>query len=108
LALVALAGWAAWAIVLLNLSPSKLLTYLAFFAPLTIALTATSTLVAYLVEHRRQEYAGLRRAGRRGFSFATAVVVNLAFLAAHRWSIFIAALSVLATVAVDVLASRRD
>lgn len=108
LALVGLAGWAAWAIVLFNLSPSKLLTYVAFFAPLAIALSATSTLAAYLVEHRQPEYASLRRAGRRGFSFAAAIVVNLAFLAAHRWSIFVAALTVLAILAVDIVASRRD
>jgi membrane protease YdiL (CAAX protease family) len=107
LALMALVGWTTWAIVLFNLSPSKLLTYLAFFAPLAIALTATATLVAYVVEHRRQDYASLRSAGRRGFSFAVAVVVNLAFLAAQHWSVFVAVLSVLVPVAADVLASRR-
>lgn len=107
-ALVALVGWAAWAIVLFNLSPSKLLTYLAFFAPLAIALAATATLAAYALEHYRQDYASLRSAGRRGFSFAVVVVVNLAFLAAHRWSVFVAALTVLVALAGDVLAGRRD
>jgi hypothetical protein len=108
LALIALVGWAAWAIVLFNLSPSKLLTYLAFFVPLAVALTASATLAAYLVEYQRQKYASLRSAGRRGASFAAVVVVNLAFLAAHRWSVIVAALTILAAVAADVLASRRE
>src|SRR5947199_6858072 len=70
LALIALVGWAAWTIVLFNLSPSKLLTYLAFFVPLAIALTASATLVAYAVEYQRQDYASLKSAGRRGVLFS--------------------------------------
>jgi hypothetical protein len=108
LALIAVAGWAAWSVVVINLNPSKLLTYLAFFAPLSIALIATATLAAYVVDFRRLEYASLRIAGRRGFSFAAVVVINLSVLAAHHWSVFVAAVTVLIAVAGDVLASRRD
>ncbi|HEY8684837.1 MAG TPA: hypothetical protein VIO57_04450 [Chloroflexota bacterium] len=107
-ALAALAGWAVWGIVLLTLAPSKLLTYLAFFIPLAVAASATATLVAYGLEQRRTHYASLRTAGRRGASIAAVVVLNLAFLAAHRWTVFLAALSVVAAVAVDVIAARRD
>lgn len=107
LALIALAGWAAWAIVLFNLTPSKLLTYVAFFLPFFIALAASATLVAYLVEQQRYQFAGLRAAGRRGASFAAVVVINLAFLAAHHWSVPVLAVTALAAVGADVLVSRR-
>jgi hypothetical protein len=105
--LAALAGWAVWGIVLLTLPPSKLLTYLAFFVPLAVALAATATLAAYGIEQRQTHYAGLRGAGRRGASFAAVVIVNLAFLAAHSWTVFLAALCVVAAIALDIVASRR-
>ena len=107
-ALAALAGWAAWVIVLFTLPPSKLLTYLAFFIPLAIATASTATLLAYALEQRRTHYASLTGAGRRGASFAAVVILNLAFLAAHRWTVVIAALSVLVAIAVDIVASRRS
>jgi hypothetical protein len=107
-ALAAMAGWAVWGIVLFTLAPNKLLTYLAFFIPLAVAVTSSATLVAYWLEQQRTHYAGLQRAGRRGASCAGVVIVNLAFLAAHRWTPFIAVLSVLAAIAIDVVASRRD
>jgi hypothetical protein len=47
-------------------------------------------------------------AGRRGASFAAVVIFNLAFLAAHRWTVVIAAISVLVAIAVDIVASRRS
>ncbi len=107
-ALAALAGWAVWGVVVFTLAPSKLLTYLAFFLPLAVALTSTATLVAYGLEHRRTHYASLTGAGRRGVSFGAVAIVNLAFLAAHRWTVFLAAVTVVAAIAIDVVAARRD
>lgn len=107
-ALVAAAGWAAWAIVLFNLSPSRLLSYIAFMAPLAVALAATASLAAYFVEHQRDGYASLRAAARRGALFAIVIVVNLTCLGAHRWSVVVLALSVVVIVGLDVVAARRS
>ena len=106
--LIALAAWAVWAIVLFSLAPSKLLTYIAFLAPLAVALAATGTLAAYAFEHQRHQYATLRPAFRRGFSFSVVVIVNLSLLAAHRWSIVVPAVCVLAAVVAEGIARRRD
>jgi hypothetical protein len=107
LALVAVVAWAAWTVVVFTLAPSKLLTYLAFFAPLSLAVASTCTLAAYLIERWREGYASLRAAARRGALAAALVVLNLSALAAHHWSIYLGALSILAAVAVDVIATRR-
>lgn len=107
-ALAAVAGWAVWGTVVFTLPPSKLLTYLAFFVPLAVAITSTATLVAYGLEHQRTHYASLLSAGRRGALFGAILVVNLAFLAAHRWTVFLGALTVVAAIATDVVAARRD
>ncbi|HEX6506716.1 MAG TPA: hypothetical protein VF221_03700 [Chloroflexota bacterium] len=107
LAVIALAAWAAWAIVLLTLPPSKLLTYLAFFAPLSLAVGATGALAAYLVAFRRTGDDSLVAAVRRGVLLAAVVVVNLACLAAHHWSVYVGVLSAVAAVFLDVFATRR-
>jgi hypothetical protein len=85
IALVAAACWLVWGTVLFSLSPSRLLTYLAFFAPLFAALAATGTLIAYAVEWRLGRYPALGAAGRRGLLLAGVVVINLAVQAAHIW-----------------------
>lgn len=97
-----------WGVVVFTLPPSKLLTYLAFFLPLSVALTSTATLLAYGLEYRRTRYASLRVAGRRGVEFGCVAIVNLAFLAAHKWTVILAVVSVVAAIAVDVFATRRD
>jgi hypothetical protein len=107
-ALAALVGWVVWCAVLLTLPPSKLLTYMAFFIPLAVAVASTATLVAYGLEQRRAHYATLRSAGRRGASFAAVVIVNLACLAAHRWTVLLAALTIVAVIALDIVAARRS
>lgn len=106
--LAALAAWAIWAVVLFSLAPSKLLTYIAFLAPLAIALAATGTLGAYAFEHRRHQYATLRPAFRRGFSLSGVTIINLSFLAAHHWSVIVFAVSALAAVIAEVVALRRN
>ncbi len=106
-ALLALAGWAVWAAVVFNVAPSKLLTYLAFFAPLAVALTATGTIVASLLERRRHSFVSWRVAFRRGAGFAAVVILNGAFLAAHRWSVVLIAVSVLAVIVADMVAGRH-
>jgi 4-amino-4-deoxy-L-arabinose transferase-like glycosyltransferase len=106
-ALAALVGWTVWGVVVFTLSPSKLLTYLAFFIPLAVAVTSTATLVAYGLEHRRTHFASLTTAGRRGVLVGAVVVINLAFLAAHRWTVLLPAITIVAAIAIDLIAVRR-
>jgi hypothetical protein len=93
-AVVGVAAWAVWATVLLTLPPSRLLTYLAFFAPMFVGMACIGALSSYTVEWRRGYYPSLRASLRRGVLAAAVVVANLAFLAAHRWTPLFAAVSV--------------
>lgn len=102
LAACALAGWGVWLAVILSLAPSRLLTYLAFFLPLSFALAATGTLAAYAVEWRRELLPSLVRAGSRGILFAAVVVTNLTFQAAHRWTPIVTVVALAIAVLIDL------
>jgi len=103
---VALAAWAAWAVVFTTLAPSRLLTYLAFFAPLTIALLCTLTLAAYALNRRLGNDAGLRSSARLGALAAGLVVANLALAAAHRWSLLTAGITIVLATIVNIVLRR--
>lgn len=83
---VAVVCWLVWLTVLLTVPPSKLLTYVAFLAPLTVAVAATGSLIAYGVESRLDPFPEIGRSVRRGVLLALVVSVNLALLGAHRWT----------------------
>lgn len=104
---IAVAGWAVWAIVLLTLAPARLLTYLAFFAPLAVALAATSALAIYAAEWRSGRLPSLRASIRRGTLVALLIVASLALQASHHWSVPGAGISILAALAVEAIAERR-
>jgi len=108
LLLLAAVGWAIWLTVFLTVPPSRLLTYLAFLAPLGIAVTATGALVAYAVDWHRGFAPSLLTCGRRGGLAAGVIVLNLALGGAHRWSVFVGAGSLVASILVDVVLARRD
>jgi hypothetical protein len=108
LALAAIAAWGVWLVVLFTLPPARLLTYLAFFVPLSVAVGCTGTLVAYGLEWRLGYFPSLGTCLRRGFLAAVAVVLNLAFLAAHRWILPIGAVSIAAAVFTDLAAALRN
>lgn len=106
--MVAAGFLAVWLAVVLTLSPQRLLTFLAFFAPLFGALAAIGAVVAYAVEWQRGYYPSLRECLRRGVLGAGVVVLNLALVAAHRWKLPVAGGSVAAAILLDiVLAWRR-
>lgn len=107
LALVALAGWIAWLLVLLNLQPARLISYTAFFTPLWVALAASGALVAYGIDWRRGLMPGLIQSGRRGALAASVVVLNLALLASHHWSLPVGAITLVAATTFDIFAARR-
>lgn len=108
LVLVAVACLAIWAAVLLTLQPARLLTYLAFFVPLGIALAALATIGVYALEWRRGLFPSLSRCVRRGALIAVVIVANLAVRAGHRWTLLIALGSVAVALLVDAVAARRD
>jgi hypothetical protein len=106
--MVALAAWAVWLTVVFSLQPARLLTYLAFFLPLSVALTASATIGLYALEWRMGRLPRLRAELRRGALLSGAVIANLAFLAAHRWSLLVFGVAVLLCLTVEGLAARRD
>jgi hypothetical protein len=108
LALVAVAAWIVWGIVVFNLAPARLLTYLAFFAPLWVALAATGALIAYGVEWRRGFLPSLMASARRGMLAATIIDVTLAFQAAHRWGVPAGLVALGAALAIELALTRSQ
>lgn len=107
-ALVAGVSWAIWLNVVFSLHPARLLTYLAFFIPLSVALATTSAIGIHLVESRAGHLPGLRQSLRRGILVAGVIVANMAFLAASRWSVLVLGVSILAALSVEVGMARRE
>lgn len=105
--LAGLAGFLVWLAVVLIIPPERLLTYVAFFLPLWVTLGSAGAIGAYAADWKRGLAPSLRVSARRGALFATTVELNLAFLAAHRWSLPLLGVSVLLAVAVDVASSAR-
>jgi hypothetical protein len=107
LTVVTLVAWVAWLAVVVSLPPARLLSYLAFFAPLWLALATSGAILAYTVEWRRGGWPGLIPCGRRGALGASVIVLNLACKAASHWSPGLLAISVVAAVVTDIALARR-
>jgi hypothetical protein len=108
IALVALSAWSIWITVLFSLEPARLLTYIAFFVPLGLALAATASLGAYGLDWRSGRRPSLHSATRRGLLFALLAVANLSFLAAHRWSPVVGVVLILLTLGAETALAHRD
>jgi hypothetical protein len=108
LALIGAMGWAAWLTVVMSLAPSRLLSYVAFFAPLAVALSATATIVLYAIDWWRGRLPTLRTCLRRAVLIAAVIEVNLAFLGARLWLAGVAAISIAAAVLLEVALSVRN
>jgi hypothetical protein len=107
IALVAASAWSVWITVLFSLAPARLLTYLAFFAPLYVALAASGALAAYWLDWKQGTIPSLRTSVRRGALFALLAVANLAFLAGHRWSPVVGFVTILAVLAIEASTLRK-
>lgn len=105
---VGILAWLLWGAVLLTLAPSRLLTYVAFFAPLAVAVAATGSVVAFLAERHLGYIPRLGVALRRGVLAAAVGVVNLAALAAHKWLLVIGGVTLIGAVVVDIAVERRE
>ncbi|MGH2449320.1 MAG: hypothetical protein ACRDFS_12055 [Chloroflexota bacterium] len=108
LGVLAAGSWLAWALVVLNIPPHKLVTYAAFFVPLWLALASTATLVSYAAERRRGDYPKLRVDARRGVLVASVIAVNLAFEFAHAWSLPILLISIVLAAGIEGAYQRRE
>jgi len=108
LALIAAAAWIVWVAVLVGLPPHKLLTYLAFFGPLFVALAATTAIGIHLTAWRRGLIPRVAISVERGALTAFVAVANLVFLAAHRWTWPVGAITVGIVLALDAMLARRD
>lgn len=108
IALVAVSAWSIWITVLFSLAPARLLTYIAFFTPLFVALAASATLGGYGIDWKQGNRPSLRSAARRGTLFACLAIANLAFLAAHRWSPVVGVVTILLVIAAEASAIRKS
>jgi hypothetical protein len=107
LGFVAMVGWASWLLVATNLAPARLLTYIAFFTPLAIALFSTTTLTSYVLAWRAGRSPSLRACARRGVLSSVLVIANLALLAGHRWNVLAGVVTLAVVVVADVMLARR-
>jgi hypothetical protein len=107
LAVVGAVSWTAWLLVATNLAPARLLTYIAFFLPLTASIFATATLLSYAAERRLRRFPSLTASARRGALTAALITVNLALQAAHEWNPLIALATVAVVLAANLLVERR-
>lgn len=108
LGLIALAAWVVWGVVLFNMVPSRLLSYMAFLTPLTVALTASGSIGAYVIEYRMGYVPALRSCVRRGLLVAAVLVLNLVVLAAHRWALPLLGVSAVLALGVELAMQRRE
>jgi hypothetical protein len=100
--LIAIAAWGVWLTVFLTLPPARLLTYLAFFTPLAVAVLCTATVIAYGIDWQRGYFPSLQECLRRGTLSAGVVVLNLVAMAAHKWSLPVALISIVAAILTDI------
>jgi hypothetical protein len=101
-------GWAAWLTVVMSLAPSRLVSYVAFFAPLAVALGASCTIALYAIDWWRGAVPSLITCLRRAVLITAVIEVNLAFLGARLWLVGIAAISIAAAVLLEVAFSLRS
>lgn len=107
LLVVAAVAWAVWLVVFLTVAPAKLLTYLAFLAPLWLAIVATGAILTYGVEWQRGFVPSLPGSIRRGAWLASLVVANAALRFAHHWGWPVAVGMVLLAAAAEFLITER-
>lgn len=107
LALIAAMSWAGWLTVVMTLAPSRFLSYLAFFIPLTLALVTSLTIVLYVFDAYRHAFPSLATSLRRASLGSGVVVVNLAALGGRLWVVAVGALSVVAALLIEIALGRH-
>ncbi|GAC1472267.1 MAG: hypothetical protein PVSMB7_24740 [Chloroflexota bacterium] len=104
---LAILCWTVWASVLMTVAPARLVTYLAFFLPLSGALVSTGVLLFFAIDWRRGRLPEWPVCGRRAVLATTVIVVNLSCLGARLWLVPLGAATVAAAVMGEVALSAR-
>jgi len=104
-------AWAGLAVYAYFVPPRGLLSFVAFFLLLDVALTCTFSPIAYAISLRfissRLYRATVRHAIRQGALLALIIVLNLILRALHSWSIFTAIIIVAAAIVIEVVSLAR-
>jgi len=104
-------AWAGLAIYIYFVPPRGLLSLVAFFLLLDVALTGTFSPIAYAISMRfissRLYRAAVRHAIRQGALLALVIVLNLILRALHSWSIVTAIIILAAAVVIEVVSLAR-
>src|SRR5438874_1064869 len=91
--------------------PSTVLSFIAFFVLLTVALISTLSPLAYFIGLRflssRLYRATVRHALRQGALLSLCIILNLILLSLHSWNIFTAIVIFVATVVIEVVSLAR-
>lgn len=107
LIILALLAWVALLVFTHFEPPQTVQVYATFFVILAVALTCTLSPVAYFVSKRftsSQLYrATIRNAIREGALVSLWVVFNLLLRALHSWSLFVALVSLVIIIVIEVL-----
>ncbi len=106
LLLLALVAWGGLALFTRFIAPDSVLSFIAFFIILAVALTSTLTPVAYTISLLAQR-AALRQSLRQGTLLALVIVLNLLLLVLHSWNNFTALASVASAVVLEILFLAR-
>ncbi len=111
LLLLALVAWVTLTLFTRFIAPNTVLSFIAFFIILFVALASTLTFVAYTISRallaRRAYRPALRQSLREGTLLALVIVLNLLLLALHSWNIFTALASVASAVVLEILFLAR-
>lgn len=104
-------AWAGLAVYAYFVPPRGLLSFIAFFLLLDVALTSTFAPVAYAIGLRfissRLYRATVRHAIRQGALLALVIVLNLILRALHSWSIITAIIILAAAIVIEVVSLAR-
>lgn len=104
-------AWAGLAIYAYFVPPRGLLSFVAFFLLLDVALTSAFAPIAYAINLRfissRLYRATVRHAIRQGALLALVIVLNLILRALHSWSIITAIIILAAAIVIEVVSLAR-
>lgn len=104
-------AWAGLAIYAYFVPPRGLLSFIAFFLLLDVALTSAFAPIAYAIGLRfissRLYRATVRHAIRQGALLALVIVLNLILRALHSWSIITAIIILAVAIVIEVVSLAR-
>ena len=108
LVLIALLSWGGLLLFTALVPPSTFPAFLILFVILAVAITSTSSPIAYMVSRLfSSTQPTVRSAIRRGAFCALTLVLNLMLCTLRSWNVFTAILIVLAVIVIEVIVLAR-